>query len=354
MIQELFGGGAASLLNNGDQNLPISGSVFEPSSPSPSPSSSANTTTTTTNATNATIPATPDIQKLRCPRCDSSNTKFCYYNNYNLTQPRHFCKTCRRYWTKGGALRNVPIGGGCRKNKGSTITSVVGKPLISSNCKLKAVVSSELAAGRSSSFDHELFNMNNPNHNNPILWSGGPPQTSHLLSLLRATTQNPNPNNFASTTHMKDHHHQGFMVGSNIIMGNNNNLGFEPLGHQASSLGLCSSLWSSRNNLQQANQQQQLGNNNIMTSSDDHENTENNNRYQRIRTNYYNHDQTTNTPLLVLGGNVVNTSSSSSSTNITILDSAPVHLASGEQQQLGFWNQSLPWSDLPAANGAYP
>ncbi|XP_051117625.1 dof zinc finger protein DOF5.7-like isoform X2 [Andrographis paniculata] len=54
---------------------------------------------------------------LKCPRCDSPNTKFCYYNNYSLTQPRHFCKTCRRYWTKGGALRNVPIGGGCRKNK---------------------------------------------------------------------------------------------------------------------------------------------------------------------------------------------------------------------------------------------
>ncbi|KAK4800340.1 hypothetical protein SAY86_020827 [Trapa natans] len=54
---------------------------------------------------------------LRCPPCDSSNTKFCYYNNYRLSQPRHFCKTCRRYWTKGGALRNVPIGSGCRKNK---------------------------------------------------------------------------------------------------------------------------------------------------------------------------------------------------------------------------------------------
>ncbi|KAK8717373.1 hypothetical protein V6N13_044644 [Hibiscus sabdariffa] len=53
----------------------------------------------------------------KCPRCDSPNTKFCYYNNYSLSQPRHFCKTCRRYWTKGGALRNVPIGGGCRKNK---------------------------------------------------------------------------------------------------------------------------------------------------------------------------------------------------------------------------------------------
>ncbi|KAL1540773.1 dof zinc finger protein DOF5.7-like [Salvia divinorum] len=64
--------------------------------------------------------ARPHEAALRCPRCDSPNTKFCYYNNYSLTQPRHFCKTCRRYWTKGGALRNVPIGGGCRKNKKTT------------------------------------------------------------------------------------------------------------------------------------------------------------------------------------------------------------------------------------------
>ncbi|XP_073126292.1 uncharacterized protein [Henckelia pumila] len=54
---------------------------------------------------------------LNCPRCDSSNTKFCYYNNYSLSQPRHFCKSCKRYWTRGGTLRNVPVGGGCRKNK---------------------------------------------------------------------------------------------------------------------------------------------------------------------------------------------------------------------------------------------
>ncbi|XP_010530481.1 PREDICTED: dof zinc finger protein DOF3.6-like [Tarenaya hassleriana] len=56
---------------------------------------------------------------LKCPRCESTNTKFCYFNNYSLTQPRHFCKTCRRYWTRGGALRNVPVGGGCRRNKRS-------------------------------------------------------------------------------------------------------------------------------------------------------------------------------------------------------------------------------------------
>lgn len=53
----------------------------------------------------------------KCPRCDSSNTKFCYYNNYSLSQPRYFCKACRRYWTHGGTLRNVPVGGGCRKSK---------------------------------------------------------------------------------------------------------------------------------------------------------------------------------------------------------------------------------------------
>ncbi|KAM5579327.1 dof zinc finger protein DOF3.1-like [Rosa sericea] len=58
----------------------------------------------------------PEQEQLKCPRCDSSNTKFCYYNNYNLSQPRHFCKNCKRYWTKGGSLRNIPIGGGSRKN----------------------------------------------------------------------------------------------------------------------------------------------------------------------------------------------------------------------------------------------
>lgn len=31
-----------------------------------------------------------------CPRCDSYDTKFCYYNNYNIKQPRHFCKNCQR------------------------------------------------------------------------------------------------------------------------------------------------------------------------------------------------------------------------------------------------------------------
>lgn len=54
---------------------------------------------------------------LQCPRCNSLDTKFCYFNNYNVSQPRHFCKNCQRYWTAGGTMRNVPVGAGRRKNK---------------------------------------------------------------------------------------------------------------------------------------------------------------------------------------------------------------------------------------------
>ncbi|CAN0912908.1 Dof zinc finger protein DOF1.1 [Linum grandiflorum] len=71
-------------------------------------------------------------EPLNCPRCDSTNTKFCYFNNYNKSQPRHFCKACKRHWTKGGTLRNVPVGGG-RKNKrfsksgGNNIGKIINK-----------------------------------------------------------------------------------------------------------------------------------------------------------------------------------------------------------------------------------
>ncbi|KAL4015807.1 hypothetical protein IC575_023409 [Cucumis melo] len=57
---------------------------------------------------------------LPCPRCNSMDTKFCYFNNYNVNQPRHFCKNCQRYWTAGGTMRNVPVGAGRRKNKNSS------------------------------------------------------------------------------------------------------------------------------------------------------------------------------------------------------------------------------------------
>ncbi|KAL1332399.1 hypothetical protein HN51_061212 [Arachis hypogaea] len=61
-------------------------------------------------------PPPAEQEHLLCPPCDSTNTKFCNYNNYKFSQPRHFCKSCRRYWTHGGTLRDIPVGGGSRKN----------------------------------------------------------------------------------------------------------------------------------------------------------------------------------------------------------------------------------------------
>uniref|UniRef100_A0A0D9XET8 Dof zinc finger protein n=1 Tax=Leersia perrieri TaxID=77586 RepID=A0A0D9XET8_9ORYZ len=83
--------------------------------------------------------ATPAIEAAAeaCPRCESRETKFCYYNNYNTSQPRHFCKSCRRYWTKGGSLRNVPVGGASRHNtttkQSSSSSSSVSSPKRSKN-----------------------------------------------------------------------------------------------------------------------------------------------------------------------------------------------------------------------------
>lgn len=73
--------------------------------------------------------------KQPCPRCNSEDTKFCYYNNYNIKQPRYFCRVCQRYWTAGGALRDVPPGAGRRKSKSAsagpgdkTTSTAISKP----------------------------------------------------------------------------------------------------------------------------------------------------------------------------------------------------------------------------------
>ena len=80
------------------------------------------TTTTTTNthqetSTLVTTTVTQCPQQRPCPRCFSEDTKFCYYNNYTTSQPRHFCHRFRRHWTHGGVLRDIPVGGGSRKNR---------------------------------------------------------------------------------------------------------------------------------------------------------------------------------------------------------------------------------------------
>ena len=81
--------------------------------------SSTNGEQSETSVSQEKTPKKPD-KILPCPRCNSMDTKFCYYNNYNVNQPRHFCKNCQRYWTAGGTMRNVPVGAGRRKNKNSS------------------------------------------------------------------------------------------------------------------------------------------------------------------------------------------------------------------------------------------
>lgn len=109
---------------------------------------------------------------LKCPRCDSSNTKFCYYNNYSLTQPRHFCKACKRYWTRGGTLRNVPVGGGYRKNKR------VKRPATASS---NDTASSNLTTTTNSATHHHI--SNNPNQMMSPLFYGLPTNQSSYMNL---------------------------------------------------------------------------------------------------------------------------------------------------------------------------
>ncbi|KAL8150877.1 hypothetical protein V2J09_020685 [Rumex salicifolius] len=102
---------------------------------------------------NNTKPRPADEEAQKCPRCDSTNTKFCYYNNYSLSQPRYFCKACRRYWTKGGTLRNVPVGGGCRKSNkrpSSPSSLLIKRPHHISNSNITPT----LSYGSGGSFDH--------------------------------------------------------------------------------------------------------------------------------------------------------------------------------------------------------
>ncbi|KAK6797483.1 hypothetical protein RDI58_005185 [Solanum bulbocastanum] len=107
----------------------------------------------------------PPPPHLKCPRCDSSNTKFCYYNNYSLSQPRHFCKACKRYWTRGGTLRNVPVGGGCRKNKRIKRPSVNSSSSSSNTTTSHDIITTSTPNIVNPSHHHQLHGVHNNNNN---------------------------------------------------------------------------------------------------------------------------------------------------------------------------------------------
>ncbi|XP_047312194.1 dof zinc finger protein DOF3.1-like [Impatiens glandulifera] len=310
MIQELLGSNNSPLIVG-------TGSSSAPSPPSLSPCSSSITAAAAAanNSSNSS-----EKENLRCPRCDSPNTKFCYYNNYNLTQPRHFCKTCRRYWTKGGALRNVPIGGGCRKNRSicgaaTAVAASLGKTS-GLAARFKNIPMSEIG-GTMFSDHRDLPSSVVGGGGGPILWS--PPQSSQLLAFLNANSQNPNPNP-NPTSYLMDNSlavkDEGFMVGSHEANGLNarSNIGLDPLGGSVS----LSSLW-----MNNPMNQSQAG---IFLGESHHHHHHNQNNgfqelYHRLRSS------STSNNYFPEYSSVLLANASSSSPSSAILDSAPVRAA---------------------------
>ncbi|KAK3024166.1 hypothetical protein RJ639_043743 [Escallonia herrerae] len=137
-------------------------------------------------------------QAINCPRCNSTNTKFCYYNNYSLTQPRYFCKTCRRYWTEGGSLRNIPVGGGSRKNKRSSSSSSATNSSSPNSSSKKLVVAQQQPPPPPAPSSSQ-----NPNKIHQDLNLGFPGATSNDLKTFSELIQVPN---FDMGNNHKDHH----------------------------------------------------------------------------------------------------------------------------------------------------
>ncbi|KAH9608469.1 hypothetical protein KSS87_000074 [Heliosperma pusillum] len=122
---------------------------------------------------------------IPCPRCNSLDTKFCYFNNYNVNQPRHFCKSCQRYWTAGGTVRNVPVGAGRRRNKhlASQYQQIVG----SSDGGSTAVVEPSAARNHLLSCEESASSCTGSSPNEMVLKFG--PESPHCDSGPNLVTQ---------------------------------------------------------------------------------------------------------------------------------------------------------------------
>ncbi|CAK9322674.1 unnamed protein product [Citrullus colocynthis] len=130
---------------------------------------------------------------LPCPRCNSMDTKFCYYNNYNVNQPRHFCKNCQRYWTAGGTMRNVPVGAGRRKNKSSA------------SHHRQIIVSESLQHARTDVSNGIHHSALNPNGNVLAFGSDAPlcESMASILNIADKTRQNSTRNGFQKPEALK-------------------------------------------------------------------------------------------------------------------------------------------------------
>ncbi|KAL2523410.1 dof zinc finger protein DOF5.4-like [Forsythia ovata] len=65
----------------------------------------------------------PEQPSFEVPQCDSLNTKFCYYNNYNLSHSRHFCKSCRKTKQSKPKYNTSSVADGPSERKSSSHSS---------------------------------------------------------------------------------------------------------------------------------------------------------------------------------------------------------------------------------------
>ncbi|THU46803.1 hypothetical protein C4D60_Mb09t08730 [Musa balbisiana] len=342
------------------KNSYLGGLLIDPSSSSPtSPVSSKSRSSSSPSLSSITADQQQQQQKnLRCPRCDSTNTKFCYYNNYNLTQPRHFCKTCRRYWTKGGALRNVPIGGGCRKTRAVAVIASPGVCAKSAGATKTRPAPPDLVlrSGLVGGLENELSST---------LWPS--PHPSHLISLLRSSSVQ-NPNTILHSTpslHLNPAiiDEDKTLLGSHTVADPGGTLNSHSRSLEAlSQLALGASPWRNSNNYSSSyhhhhhhHQQSQPQNDHMLLGVTPR--SEIQDLYQKFKSsaNYHNEQlQTVMSNVGSFGSSCSPTASlmtmAGTLTNATapIMDHIP--LSAGE---FGNWNPGLAWSDLPTLNGAF-
>ncbi|MCD7447131.1 hypothetical protein HAX54_023876 [Datura stramonium] len=114
-----------------------------------------------------------------------------------------------RYWTRGGALRNVPVGGGCRRNKRSSSNNKSNSSSNNNNNNNpKSPASSTSTDGRQATNNSGSTNTIS-SHSNSF---SGPTSAASLLGLM-TTPQIPSLRfmsplgQFISTDHHHHHHH---------------------------------------------------------------------------------------------------------------------------------------------------
>jgi hypothetical protein len=168
------------------------------------------------------------VKVIPCPRCQSMNTKFCYYNNYSVAQPRHFCRNCQRYWTVGGTLRNVPVGGGSRKKVQRTRQQRCNDSAAATGQQLQLSSHDPRRGGGFNGSAAELLNMtlqSNLLHQlpNTMQMAAATQQAAELSNLLQQATAGGRSlgsnyidhNQFLQSGLMQEQHQQQLPPGSN-------------------------------------------------------------------------------------------------------------------------------------------